>query len=391
MPKRVADRYGSINPPIYNSTAFGFNSVNEGKEAFNEYGSRFAYGRMGNPSLWPFELWFAEFHGVRSGSVWATHNGMNTVVLSVLGSVSVDLGRGKKVVASPYLYGGTHHLLEFFHRNGWINLVWVKNPFDISAWKEALGGDIAACALLETPANPTVDIFDIEAISEAVCEHGSRLIVDDTLGVGLQEPLELGADCLIYSATKALNRKSSHLGGAVVAAPQFRKEVESVFDDVFVHTGLVMSAESAVAIYGNRTKLVRDMQLFSENALSVATFLENHSAIQKVNYPQLASSPHHSLAQKQMPMGVGGLLSFELQNFEAAVRFVESQEVAILAVHLGDGNECLVTHPASTTHSKLSHAELLKLNITPELVRMSVSLGDMEPVIKDFERALDSL
>lgn len=390
MPKHAHDQFGSINPPLYSSVAFAFNSVAEGAEAFSKYGSRYAYGRMGNPSVEPFERWLAEFQGVSHGSIWATNTGMSAIALVLLGITSKDLGRGKKVVASPYLYGGTYHLLEFLDRNGYIEVVWVKEPFILNSWKRALDSSRAACVLLETPANPTIDIFDIEAIAKLTQMYNSRLVVDDTLGVGLQWPLSLGADCAVYSVTKALNRKSSELGGAIVAAHDFRKEVEVVLDDLFVHLGMTMHPQSALAVYENRTTLVRDMMLFSENALAVAQYLAEHPKIKKVNYPFLPNSRHYWLAHKQM-RGGGGLLSFEMESFGAAVKFVELQNEAYLAVHLGDGNNHLVTHPASTTHSKLSLEELAKLNITPELVRMSISLGGIGPLIVDFERALSKI
>ncbi len=392
MPKRVPYPYGSINPPRYGSVAFGFNSVAEGAEAFSKYGIRYAYGRMGNPSIEPFELWFADFEKVTPGSVWATRTGMTAVELVVFGGTRKDLGRGKRVVASPYLYGGTYHLLEFYHRNDLIDVTWIENPSDLSSVEKALAtGDPAACTLLESPANPTIDIYDIEEIAKLVHKHGSRLVVDNTLGVGLQWPISLGADCAIYSVTKALDRTSSELGGAVVVSPEFRKEVETVFDDLFVHTGMIMDSDAAIMAHKHRTTLERDMQLFSENALKIAMFLEQHPRVKKVNYPFLSSSPYFKLAQKQMPNGSGGILSFELESFEAAVHFVESQQEAILAVHLGDGNEYLVTHPASTTHSKLLREQLEELHITRELIRMSVSLGKTDKIIEDFDRVLASL
>lgn len=390
MPKRILNQHGSINPPLNRSVAFAFNSIAEAAEAFSKYGSRYAYGRMGNPSVEPFERWFAEFEGVDPGSVWATNTGMTAIQLVILGSTSKDLGWGKKIVASPYLYGGTYHLLEFLNRNGFIELTWVKDPFDMCSWEESLRGEKTACVFLETPANPTIDIFDINAIANMVHKHKSRLVVDDTLGVGLQWPLQLGADCCVYSVTKALNRKSSELGGAIVAAPQFRKEVEAVFDDLFVHCGMIMHPTSALAVYENRATLSQDMRLFSNNALSVAAFLAKQPKIKKVNYPFLPKSRHHTLAHKQMAGG-GGLLSFEMESFDVAVKFVELQNEAYLAVHLGDGNNHFITHPASTTHSKLSPKELLKLNITPGLIRMSVALCGIGPLQTNFEDTLREL
>ncbi|MBI2109044.1 MAG: PLP-dependent transferase [Parcubacteria group bacterium] len=392
MPKQSPYPFGGINPPHHGSVAFVYKSVEDGRGAFSKYGSRYAYGRMGNPSVQPLEEWLAEFHGLPAGSVWATNTGMTALDLVIRGSTLKDVGWGKKIVASPYLYGGTFHLLELLDRNGYINLVWVENPFDLSSWEIALNGKTAAIAILETPANPTIDIFDIRAIATTVHTWGSRLVVDDTLAVGLQKPFELGADCCVYSVTKGLNRKSSHLGGAVVANPSFRSKVEAVFDDLFVHSGMIIDPGSAIAVYQNRATLVRDMELFSEHALIVALFLQKHKKIKKVNYPFLKNSKHYHLAHQQMTGG-GGVLSFEMHSFDDAVKFVELQSEAYLGVHLGDGNNHLVTHPASTTHSKLSEEELNKLNITPGLIRLSVGLDEkkMSPLLANFKNVLDQL
>ena len=392
MPKRTEDQFGSIDPPLYRSVAFAANSIADAAKAFSAYASRYAYGRMGNPSIKPFETWFAEFEGVGEGSVWATNTGMSAVLLAIKGSTSVQVGRGKRVVASPYVYGGTHHLLELLDRNGDIDLFWVEDPFSLASWEEAIGRQShPACVLLETPSNPTIDVFDIRAIARMTHDRNSRLIVDNTLGVGLQWPIFLEADAVVYSVTKALNRASSELGGALVVSSSFRQEIEEVFDDIFVHYGLIMHPMSAAAVYEKRTTLVRDMELFSANALEVAAFLAQHPKVKRVNYPKLFSNRHFPIAQAQMPKGAGGILSFELESFEKAVQFIELEQEAFLAVHLGDGNNHLVTHPASTTHSKLSVDELRRLKITPELIRLSVSLGSVYPLIDDFERVLSTL
>lgn len=393
MPKRVEDRYGSINPPQYNSVAFAANTVLEIEGAFGKYGSRFAYGRMGNPDVKVFEEWFAEFEEVPVGSIWATNTGMAAESLVILGCTHSKLARTKRVVASPYLYGGVYHLLEIFNNNG-IQLSWVEDPLNLESWEKAMSdGCPPACVLLETPSNPTVHIFDIQAIADIVHRHRSWLIVDNTLGVGLVNPLKLGADATTYSVTKYINRKSSDMGGAVVASACFRKEVEEVFDDLFVHLGMTMSPRSALVAYEGRTTLRRDMRTFSQNALLLAKTLRKHPKIKRMNYPHAYHSPEGpALSWRQMPHGGGGVLSFELENYAAAVRFVEEQQEAYLAVHLGDENNHLIIPPASTAHSKLSPEERKRLGIPESLVRVSVSLtDDMNPLINDFTRVLDLL
>jgi len=393
MPKHIGDRYGSINPPQYNSVAFATNTVAELEGAFSKYGSRFAYGRMGNPDVKYFEEWFAEFERVPRGSVWATNTGMAAASLVILGCTDPRLGRGKRIVASPYLYGGVYHLLEMFDKTN-IQLTWVEDPSDLKSWEKALlEGDPPACVFLETPSNPTVQMFDIRSIAYFVHECKSWLIVDNTLGVGLVNPLDLGADATMYSVTKYINRKSSDMGGAIVVCPYLRCKVEEVFDDLFVHLGMIMSPRSALAAYEGRTTLRSDMEKFSRNALQLAQVLMEHPKVKRVNYPHAHNNPSGmGLSWRQMPKGGGGVLSFELESYETAVRFVEEQSEAYLAVHLGDVNNHLVVLPASTAHSKLSPEERTRRGIPDGLVRMSVSLtDDMQPLIHEFTRVLDLL
>lgn len=330
MPKKPEYPYGSITPPLYRGVAFAAHSIDEAARAFSEYGSRYAYGRMGNPSVEPFEKWFAEFEGVPVGSMWAYCSGMAAIKHLIEGITSKDVGRGKRVVASPYLYGGTYHLLEWLARNEKIDLVWVENPFQLSSWEKEIRACNPALVLLETPSNPSIDIFDIKALAHLAKEQGSRLVVDNTMGIGLQRPIDLGADGAVYSATKAMNGKSTDLGGALVVSPNFRKEIEETLDDLFVSSGIGMSPDSALAIFANRTTLRRHMRIFSQNALHVATFLERHPRVKKVNYPMLLESPHFELAQRQMPDGGGGVLSFVLGATKKQLNLLSGRKKSFL-------------------------------------------------------------
>jgi len=235
-----------------------------------------------------------------------------------------------------------------------------------------------------------LDIFDIRSIAQIAHKHNTFLIVDNTVTPVLQKPLELGADAVLYSATKALNRQSTGLGGAIIGSPRFMEETEKVLSDYHISTGAIMHPLSAYFILLNRTTLRRDMELFSKNALKVAEFLEKHPKVRQVHYPFLPNNADYSLARRQMTGG-SGLLSFELGSFKAAVRLVESLQTVRLAPHLGDENENLIIHPASTTHSKLSLEELKKVRISPELVRLSVSLGDMDELISELDQVLKIL
>lgn len=384
------DTFHSIVPPLYLGISYEFDSVQEGAQIFENPARGYAYGRMGNPTVTAFENWLAEMEGVKPGSIWATSSGLSALALLFWSLTSKLFRKQARVVASPYIYGGSFHQLASWRDEHGYDVVFVDNPFDLSAWEKALRSYNTAFAFLETPTNPTLDVFDIRAIAEIAHYYNTFLVVDNTVTPVLQKPLQLGADAVLYSVTKALNRQSTGLGGALVASPSFLEITEKVINDYHVSTGTIMHPLSAYFTLLNRTTLQRDMEQFSENALTVARFLETHPKVKKVNYPFLPSNKHYALASRQMTGG-GGLLSFEMQSFEAARQLVESLNGARLAPHLGDENDNLIIHPSSTTHSKLSPEELLQVNIPPELVRLSVSLGDMSKLLDEVEEVFETL
>ncbi|OGN08910.1 MAG: hypothetical protein A3J46_02520 [Candidatus Yanofskybacteria bacterium RIFCSPHIGHO2_02_FULL_41_11] len=389
MRNKPVDPFCSIVPPLYLGISYEFNSVEKGAQIFEDPALGYAYWRMGNPTVTAFEKWLAKVEGVKEGSVWATSSGLSAVSLLFWGLTAKSLGRPKKVVISPYIYGGSFHQLQLWQNNHDCEVVFVDDPFNLSSWEKEIKSG-AAFVFLETPTNPTLDIFDIRSIAQIAHKHNTFLIVDNTVTPVLQKPLELGADAVLYSATKALNRQSTGLGGAIIGSPRFMEETEKVLSDYHISTGAIMHPLSAYFILLNRTTLRRDMELFSKNALKVAEFLEKHPKVRQVHYPFLPNNADYSLARRQMTGG-SGLLSFELGSFKAAVRLVESLQTVRLAPHLGDENENLIIHPASTTHSKLSLEELKKVRISPELVRLSVSLGDMDELISELDQVLKIL
>src|SRR3989338_406956 len=389
VPNKIRDPFHSIVPPLYLGVSYGFDTVHQGAKIFDDPACGYAYGRMGNPTVTAFEHWLASVEEVKEGSVWATSTGLSALVLLFLGLTAKSLGRGKRVVVSSYIYGGSFHQLQLWHNDHGYEIVFVDNPFDLSSWEKAISPG-AAFVFMETPANPTIDVFDIEAIAKIAHRYNTFLVVDNTVAPILQKPLKLGADAVLYSVTKALNRQSTGMGGALIGSPRFLEETEKILNDYHVSTGAIMHPLSAYLTFLNRTTLSRDMDLFSKNALEVAEFLERHPKVKKVHYPFLSGNPQYTLARQQMTGG-GGLLSFEMQSFEAACKLVESLCLARMAPHLGDENENLIIHPASTTHSKLSPQELLQVNIPQELVRLSVSLGDMNKLIAELDEVFKIL
>lgn len=321
---------------------------------------------------------------------WATNSGLTALALLVLG---LTHGSGKRhIVTSPSLYGGSYHQLQLFARGHDIRMRFVKNPHNLAEWDKAIGNS-TAFVFLETPSNPNADIFDIERIAGIAHRVGVPLVVDGTLGVTLQHPLALGADAVLHSVTKALNRQSTGLGGVLVGSREFVARYEEILNDYLVSIGAIMHPLSAWFPLNSRFTLERDMVVFSENARTVASFLVGLTHVKKVNYPEFYENGMYSLEGRQMPRGIGGLFSFEMRSFEEAKRFVEELTklpYVHLAPHLGDARY-LVIHPASTTHAKLSESEMREVNITPELVRFSVGLGDPAPIIDNISIALGLL
>lgn len=385
MPKQVEDTHGSLVPPIYLGIVYGFNTLEDAAQAFNKYGCSYAYGRMGNPTVTPFESFITELEGAPPKSAWATTTGLSALDLLVFGLASKKTGRSQRVITSPYIYGGSFHQLVLWRDWHGKEAVFVEDPFDLASWEKAFSGG-AAFGLVETPGNPTVDVFDIAGIAKIAHRHDSFLVVDNTVGVALQKPLELGADAVLHSVTKAIIRQSIGLGGVIVGNRSFVDTFSEILDDAQVSLGTIMHPLSAWFAFNNRFTLERDMKLFSENALAVASFLEKHPKVKSVNYPFLPSGRGYELARRQMSGG-SGLLSFEMKSFNDAVRLVEGLQEFYLAPHLGDVRY-LVIHPASTTHSKLSPEELAGVKITPEIMRMSVGIQPPDEYIDDLDQAL---
>ncbi len=395
MPER------DIVSPLHLGVAYQFDSLAEGAEVFSVAGAGYAYNRMGNPTVTLLEKMMTaledrepyavkdSFLGKYENRAWATNSGLTALALLVFGLTHGTEKR--RIVTSPRIYGGSYHQFQALSKGHGIEVVFVKNPHNLNEWIDAITAE-TAFVFLETPSNPNADIFDIERIAIIAHEVGVPLVVDGTLGVTLQHPLSLGADAVLHSVTKALNRQSTGLGGVVVGSCKFAARHEEVLNDYLVSLGAIMHPLSAWFVLNNRFTLERDMGTFSENARVVSSFLTRYTKVKKVNY-ELQGTSIYSLQGQQMPRGIGGLFSFEMNSFEDAKKFVEELTMlphAYLAPHLGDVRY-LAIHPASTTHAKLSEAEMRAVNITPELVRFSAGLGDPAPVLDDIAAVFRSL
>ncbi len=375
------DQYKSIVPPLYLGSAYGFESAEEGAAIFSGTKKGYAYTRLGNPTVTAFEEWLtvAE-HGEKT---FATNTGLSALLLGVLTLTK----KKKQVVTSPYIYGGSYHLSHLLNSWGGARITFVENAFNNKAWENAITKE-TAFVFLESPSNPSVDIFDIKAIADIAHKKGTVLIVDNTIATpALQKPLELGADAVLHSVTKYLTRQSTGLGGALVGSKKFVTQYGDELYDWFIHGGFVMHPLSAWFALQNSYTLINDMKTFSKNALAVANILTKNKGVGNVHYPHLHGNRNYKLARHQMQNGGSGLLAFELENFSAAKKFVNALRHVIIAPHLGDVRS-LIIHPASTTHNRLSKEERAKVHISDGLVRCSVGLGEIQETIADIEQAL---
>ncbi len=373
---------GALVTPIYQASTFVFESAQQGARRFALEEEGYIYTRLGNPNAAELERKVALLEGAEAAL--ATGSGMGAIT-AALWSV---LEPGDHVVAGHALYGCTFAFLNHGAGKYGIDTTFV-DASDLDAVRRALRPNTKV-VYLESPANPTMTLADIEAISAMAHEiPGCLVFVDNTYCTPyLQRPIELGADVVLHSATKYLNGHGDVIAGLVVGKKEFIDRVR--YYGVKDLTGAVLSPFDAYLICRGLKTLALRMERHCANAQQVAEFLESHPAVDRVFYPGLASFPQRELAQKQMRLP-GGMISFELKGgVQAGVALMNNVRLCSLAVSLGD-TETLIQHPASMTHSTYPPEERAKCGITDGLVRLSVGLEDPEDIIHDLQQVLDTL
>lgn len=369
--------YGSLTTPIYQTSTFVFKNVAQGAARFAGEEEGYIYTRLGNPTQTALEEKIASLEG--GEAAFAAGSGMGAITAVLMALVS----QGDHVVHSSALYGCTFAFLHDLITRFGVTATGVDTA-DLEAVKKALRPNTKV-VYIETPANPTMRLTDIQAVADIAHEHGAKVVVDNTFMTPyFQRPLELGADIVVHSATKYINGHGDVVAGLAIGPKNLIDEMRmTTLKDI---GGIIGPFESWLLLRGLKTLPVR-MDRHNSNAMAVARFLESHPAVEKVYYPGLESFPQHELAKKQMS-GFGGVMSFELKGgYEAGVRLMNGVKLMHLAVSLGDV-DTLIQHPASMTHSVVPEEERLAVNITPGLVRLSVGLEDPEDIIADLEQAL---
>ena len=309
----------------------------------------------------------------------ATATGMAAVNASLMSGLKA----GDRVVAARCLFGSCNYILtEILPRFG-IEVVLVDGR-DLEAWADALSKE-TTLVFFETPGNPTLELIDIEAVSNLAHQAGAKVIVDNVFATPiLQKPLELGADIVAYSATKHIDGQGRCLGGAVICGTDYRKQVLQPF---LKHTGPTLSPFNAWVLLKGLETLALRLRAQCSTALQIARFLEEHDEVESVLYPGLESHPQHALACRQMT-GFGSLLAFRVGGDQERVfQVMNGLRLIAISNNLGDAKS-LITHPTTTTHQRLKEGERADLGITDDLVRLSIGLEDAEDLMQDLDQAL---
>ncbi|GAB2657930.1 methionine gamma-lyase [Vibrio panuliri] len=368
---------GALATPIVQTSTFVFDSAQQGAARFALEEPGYIYTRIGNPTQAALEEKLAVLED--GEAALATASGISAISTTLL----TLCGQGDHIVSSGAIYGCTHALLSHSLPKFGIDVDFVDASV-VANIKEAIKPNTKVI-YIETPANPTLSIMDIEACAKLAHENGALLVVDNTfMSPYCQNPLKLGADIVVHSLTKYINGHGDVVAGVIVGKQDFINQARLVgVKDI---TGGVISPFNAwLTLRGLKTLAVR-MERHCSNAMKVAEFLEQHPAVTKVYYPGLATHKNHELAKKQMS-NFGGVISFEINGgVEAGQTLMNSVELCMLAVSLGD-TETLIQHPASMTHSPMSPEQRMAAGIADGLVRISVGLEDAEDIIADLDQA----
>ncbi|MBU2502603.1 aminotransferase class I/II-fold pyridoxal phosphate-dependent enzyme [bacterium] len=378
LDKHVGERpIRAVSTPIFQSSTFAFENVDHGAAVFRGEDASYVYTRLGNPTQAALETEMAYLE--KGEAALALASGMAAATTAVL----TCCRSGDHIVAGDTLYGGTHQLFtQTLPRLGIeVTEVPAQDPrnFERAITKKT------RLVYLETPANPTLVLTDIAAVAEIARRKGMPVLVDNTFCTPyLQNPLELGADIVLHSATKYIGGHGDTVAGILVGKADWMMQARmEILRDV---GGCISPFNAWLLLRGLKTLPVR-MDRHMENAMEIAHFLGYHPKVTEVIYPGLKTHPQHALARRQQ-RGFGGMISFMVAGGREAGKVVmDNVQLCTLAVSLGDV-DTLIEHPASMTHSTYSEQDLVKVGIDPGMVRLSVGLENVEDIIADLRQAL---
>lgn len=401
---------GSRSVPIYQTTSYVFNNTEHAANLFalKEFGN--IYTRIMNPTNDVFEQRVCALEG--GASALAVASGSAAITYAVLNIA----GAGDNIVAASTLYGGTYNLFRYTLPKLGVETTFV-DPDQPEHFREAIDDNTKAI-YIESIGNPGINLVDIEKVADIAHDHGIPLIIDNTFGTPyLIRPIEFGADIVVHSATKFIGGHGTSIGGIIIDSGKFDWKASGKFPgltepDPSYHGVRYVDAVGPLAyIIKARVQLLRDtgasvspfnsflflqgletlslrVERHVSNAKKIAEYLNNHPAVAWVNYPGLPGNPYNGLAEKYFPKGAGSIFTFGIKGgLPAGVRFIDSLELFSLVANVADAKS-LVIHPASTTHSQLSEEEQKNAGVTPDQIRISIGIEDVEDLIDDLEQAL---
>jgi len=375
----VRSQFGETSEALFLTQGYVYETMEQAEARFKGEVPGFLYSRFSNPTVAMFERRMAELEGAEAAR--ATASGMAAVTASVMGQVKA----GDHIVAAKALFGSCRYVVEELMPRFGVACTLVDGT-DLAQWKAAMRPNTKVL-FLESPTNPQLEIIDIAAVAEIAHAGGASLTVDNVFATPmLQSPLELGADCVVYSATKHVDGQGRCLGGIILASEQF---IQEKIHNLLRQTGPALSPFNAWVLLKSLETLPVRVNQQMQSARRLADFLAGKPGVLRVLYPTRTDHPQYELAQKQM-RGGGTVFSFELVSKEAAFRFANALKIVKISNNLGDAKS-IITHPATTTHQRLSLEARLDMGIPEGLLRFSVGLEDVEDLIDDVSRGLDAL
>jgi O-succinylhomoserine sulfhydrylase len=372
--------YGEVSEAIFLTQGFVYPDAETAEQRFIEAGpDEFVYARYGNPTVRMFEDRIAALEGAEDA--FATASGMAAVNAALF----CQLRAGDHVVSARALFGSCLYIVETLLPRFGIEVTFVDGT-DLAQWAAAVRPE-TKLVFLESISNPTLEVIDIRGVAEIAHATGAQVVVDNVFATPVfQRSLVLGADVVIYSATKHIDGQGRCLGGVVLGTRDF---IRKTLEPYLKHTGGAMSPFNAWVMLKGLETLDLRCRAQADGAARLAEALRDHPAVARMIYPGLPDHPQHALAQRQMETG-GTVLSFDVAGGKAAAfRFLNALKIVLISNNLGDARS-IVTHPATTTHQRLSPEQRAALGISDGLLRLSVGLEDPQDLLEDLSRALDA-
>ena len=369
-------QYKEHSVPLYLTSSYKFDDAEDMRALFAAEKEGNVYSRYANPNTSELIEKMAALEGAETG--WVTATGM----AAIFTTMATFLQNGDHVLSSRAVFGSTHQLLTGIFPKWGIDYAYA----DLDKPQQWIDGIKANTKMIfvETPSNPGIEIIDLKWLADLAKKHNLLLVVDNCFATPyLQQPLKLGADISIHSATKYIDGQGRTLGGIILGSAELMKQIEGFAR----HSGPAMSPFNAWLLSKSLETLAVRMDRHCENALKVASFLESQANVVKVMYPFLESHPQYEIAKRQMKQG-GGIVTFVIEGgVQAAAGFMDKPKMFSISANLGD-TRSIATHPATSTHSKLTEAQRQEVGIEQGTIRLSIGLEHIDDILKDIQQAL---